>query len=318
MLSNRFTIMLIPEKGVSTRSYSISKISVVISLAATFGFLSMFGFLLHNYIIHYGLSSTNTSLTHENASMKNEMASLLSRLKDVQRSLDKVNQFYTKLKVWSNVEDLSGNSTNNKSRKGIGPISDEEYAFSNQTQLSGEEEIVPRAINESSLIFKDVFSKIDLLDRVSASQLINMQTLMKSLTERMDVLSSRPNISPAKGWITSLFGMRMSPFTGRKTFHAGLDVAAAIGTPIIAPAEGIVVFTGRKGSYGNSVIIDHDNGIVTLYAHIHEMFVRVGQKVKRGDRIASIGNTGRSTGPHLHYEVIENGRSINPISFILD
>jgi len=310
--------MLIPEKGVSTRSYSISKISVVISLAATFGFLSMFGFLLHNYIIHYGLSSTNTSLTHENASMKNEMASLLSRLKDVQRSLDKVNQFYTKLKVWSNVEDLSGNSTNNKSRKGIGPISDEEYAFSNQTQLSGEEEIVPRAINESSLIFKDVFSKIDLLDRVSASQLINMQTLMKSLTERMDVLSSRPNISPAKGWITSLFGMRMSPFTGRKTFHAGLDVAAAIGTPIIAPAEGIVVFTGRKGSYGNSVIIDHDNGIVTLYAHIHEMFVRVGQKVKRGDRIASIGNTGRSTGPHLHYEVIENGRSINPISFILD
>jgi murein DD-endopeptidase MepM/ murein hydrolase activator NlpD len=116
--------------------------------------------------------------------------------------------------------------------------------------------------------------------------------------------------------VTSGFGGRRDPLNGRRAIHEGVDMAGPIGTPILAPADGEVTYVGRQRGYGRLVKIRHENGFETVYAHLNRARVRVGQRVRRGDRVADMGNTGRSTGPHLHYEIRLNGRPLNPMKFI--
>jgi len=125
-------------------------------------------------------------------------------------------------------------------------------------------------------------------------------------------------LRPTNGWISSTFGYRVSPFTGRKEFHRGLDIATREGTPIIAPADGVVTYSDQKWLIGNMITIDHGYGMTTLYGHIKELLKNKGERVKRGQVIALVGNTGRSTGPHVHYEVRLNGVPVNPEKYILD
>lgn len=146
----------------------------------------------------------------------------------------------------------------------------------------------------------------------------SLEELAGALEDRRERLASTPAIWPAKGWMTSRFGTRVSPFTGKKQFHAGLDIAGEAGTPVIASADGRVVFAGPKGPLGRSIIIDHGHGIRTMYGHNSELFVKRGQKIHRGDRIAALGTTGRSTGPHLHYVVELDGKAVNPLDYIFD
>jgi murein DD-endopeptidase MepM/ murein hydrolase activator NlpD len=127
-----------------------------------------------------------------------------------------------------------------------------------------------------------------------------------------------PSIWPSKGWLTSRFGPRVSPFTGRRQQHTGIDIAAADGTLIQAPARGRVTFAGRKGPLGNALVLDHGFGVKTVYGHTKEILVKTGDTVERGDRIALIGSSGRSTGPHLHYVVEVKGKPRNPLDYIFD
>ena len=129
---------------------------------------------------------------------------------------------------------------------------------------------------------------------------------------------STPTIWPVRGWVSSKFGFRTSPFSGRRVFHEGLDIAARYGLPVRATAKGIVVFAGEKAGYGNIVTIDHGYGYMTRYGHNSSLTVKVGDKVEKGDVIAKVGSTGRSTGPHVHYEVLVNGIPVNPQKFIID
>ncbi len=132
------------------------------------------------------------------------------------------------------------------------------------------------------------------------------------------LLASTPSIRPTKGWMSSRFGYRISPFTGRKEFHKGIDIATKMSAPIIAPADGIVSFTGRDGGFGRVVTIRHGYGLVTKYAHLDKALVKKGQRVKRGETIALVGNSGRSTGPHLHYEVHLNNMAVDPLRYVLN
>jgi murein DD-endopeptidase MepM/ murein hydrolase activator NlpD len=126
-----------------------------------------------------------------------------------------------------------------------------------------------------------------------------------------------PTLAPVEGgWVSSPFGWRIDPFTGQKGFHEGVDFQAAVGTPILAAASGKVVFADGDGQYGKMVEIDHGNGLVTRYAHASMLFVKVGDLVVRGQRIAAVGATGRATGPHLHFEVRLNGTPQNPTQFL--
>ena len=127
-----------------------------------------------------------------------------------------------------------------------------------------------------------------------------------------------PSVWPTKGWLTSRYGVRISPFTGRRQHHAGIDIAARAGTPINAPARGRVSSIGSRGPLGNSLMVDHGFGLKTFYGHTQEIFVKVGEIVARGQTIASIGSSGRSTGPHLHYGVHVNGKARDPLNYIFD
>jgi murein DD-endopeptidase MepM/ murein hydrolase activator NlpD len=116
--------------------------------------------------------------------------------------------------------------------------------------------------------------------------------------------------------ISSLFGYRIHPITGRRRFHDGLDIAAVTGKNVYAYTDGRVVETGWNGGYGNCILIDHGNGLKTRYAHLSKIFVRIGQRVGTGERIGAVGSSGNSTGPHLHFEVIKNGRTQNPLNYL--
>lgn len=144
------------------------------------------------------------------------------------------------------------------------------------------------------------------------------EELLKGLHGLAERLAATPSIWPSNGWVTSAFGWRTSPFTGRRTFHSGLDIAADAGTDIVASARGRVVFAGSKGPLGQTVILDHGHGFRTLYGHASALHVRPGDTVERGQRVASVGSSGRSTGPHVHYNVSVKGRSVDPISYIID
>jgi murein DD-endopeptidase MepM/ murein hydrolase activator NlpD len=156
------------------------------------------------------------------------------------------------------------------------------------------------------------------LGEIARGQGDSLEELLTSLEGKHLRLASSPSIWPSRGWLTSRYGYRISPFTGRKQFHAGIDIAGAPGTDVIAPARGRVVFAGPNGPMGNCLIIDHGYGVRTQYGHNQELFVKAGQEVQRGQKIAALGSTGRSTGPHLHYTVEVNGKTRNPLDYIFD
>ena len=135
---------------------------------------------------------------------------------------------------------------------------------------------------------------------------------------RHEVLASIPSRPPAKGWLSSAFGVRESPFHKGEKMHNGIDVAADVGTPVFATADGTVTFAGNNGGYGKYVRISHGLGISTRYAHNAELLVKRGQMVHRGDQIAVIGVTGRTTGPHVHYEVLVHEQPVDPEHFFFE
>jgi murein DD-endopeptidase MepM/ murein hydrolase activator NlpD len=156
------------------------------------------------------------------------------------------------------------------------------------------------------------------LGLVADARALSLKELVDELEDKHHRLAASPAIWPAHGWLTSRFGPRISPFTGRRQFHAGIDVAGARGTEIVAPARGRVEFVGVKGPLGHSLLIDHGFGIRTHYGHNDKILVKRGDLVERGQAIALLGNSGRSTGPHLHYTVEVNGKAVDPIDYIFD
>jgi len=145
-----------------------------------------------------------------------------------------------------------------------------------------------------------------------------LESVEKELVSRHELLASTPSIAPVLGLVTDGYGMRPDPFTGRRAFHRGLDISARRHTPVMAPADGIVVFAGRNGGLGKTIRLSHGFGFSTLYGHLDKVLVAPGDEVRRGDAIGLLGNSGRSTGPHLHYEVYADGRAVNPLYHILN
>ena len=164
---------------------------------------------------------------------------------------------------------------------------------------------------------------------IEPSALREMDRSLSDLTERSDkltrffedqsvLLSSTPSIWPVRGYLSAGFGNRLDPFTGQRDFHPGIDISTPQGTKIHSPADGVVIAVGVKGAYGNAVTVDHGFGIMTRYGHMASFNVRPGQRIRRGDVIGFVGSTGRSTAPHLHYEVWVRDQAQNPIHYILD
>lgn len=137
------------------------------------------------------------------------------------------------------------------------------------------------------------------------------------LAQPVAALTATPSIWPARGTVTSVFGWRVSPFGDGNELHPGIDIAYTMGAPVVATADGEVIMSGSAGGYGNMVQINHGNGISTLYGHNSQLAVKVGQTVKKGQVIAYAGSTGKSTGPHVHYEVRVNNTAVDPMKYLV-
>lgn len=179
-----------------------------------------------------------------------------------------------------------------------------------------------QAESELDRQLNDDFTRLNLaleeMQKLAETVEIDVQDLSSTLLDQKDYLNSMPTLKPSRGWYTSGFGMRLSPYTGRPTMHEGLDIANHYGKAIISPAAGMVSFVGVRPGYGKLVTIDHGYGIQTQYGHVSKFYVKEGARVKRGMKIAAIGSTGRSTGPHVHYEVRVNGIPVDPYFYILN
>lgn len=268
-------------------------------------------------------------LRTENRFLKEQFKEIEGQLVALENSLERVDSFSRKLRLITNIgapdrelelsvpinpigtEDMK--TVQGRWPANIGPI---EGFFDKQEYKS------PPSNGELSVAMKSDYSQIAVRmeNVIKGTDLKEKDVLQlwKELSDKNDILLSTPSIRPALGWITSNFGTRSSPFSGDTSLHKGLDIAADNGTPIRAPASGVVSFVGFDEGYGKSVSIDHGHGIVTRFAHCSQLYTKIGQRVRRGDVLAAVGNTGRSTGPHLHYEVRLNGVPVNPEKYILE
>jgi len=167
-------------------------------------------------------------------------------------------------------------------------------------------------------LIDEMHQQADELKLSSARQGEKIRDLLKELLEKQKRVNCTPSIRPVKGRTTSKFGYRRSAFTNKREYHKGYDIGAPGGTPVVATADGAIKFVGRKGSFGKMIVVDHGYGYTTCYAHVSKIMKNKGDRVKRGDMIALVGNTGRSTGPHVHYEVLKKGVAVNPQKYFLN
>ena len=172
-----------------------------------------------------------------------------------------------------------------------------------------------RSVSSFSAEIKELNEILKSINEInsSADNLVDLTETEEKLQEYLD---SIPTLWPVVGRISDKFGYRTDPFTRKKTYHEGLDIAASSGTDIKAAADGKVIFSGQKSGYGNVVILEHDHQIKTVYAHASKLLVEAGQQVQKGDEIAKVGSTGRSTGPHLHFEVLVGGTPVDPLEYL--
>jgi len=166
--------------------------------------------------------------------------------------------------------------------------------------------------------FESLDNTQEKLDLAISLQEKSFEELAVLLEEQRATIDSYPSLRPVEGgWLVGKYGYRTDPFTGKRTFHRGVDISNRTNTPVRATADGRVTFSGWSGRYGRTVKLDHGNGYVSLYAHNNKTLVKRGAHVKKGDLIAYLGSTGRATGPHLHFEIHKHGKSINPVKYFL-
>lgn len=300
-----FTVMVVPDQSASVRRYRVQR-SWLVQIAAGLGVLVL-GLLVAavHYVSVARDASENRTLRDENLVLKTQLKSLRERVEQVGSTLDRVERFDQKLRAVTLLSEPQRNL-------GMGPTDAEPGVELPATRDN------PFALNPALENPKALGARLEELSATAARQEQSLQELTAYFQDQRSLLASAPSIWPAKGLVTSDFGQRMDPYTTKKVMHSGLDIAAPHGREVMAPAEGTVVFSGLEGAYGNVLVIDHGYGIKTRYGHLAKLSVKAGDRVKRGQLVAAVGSTGRSTGPHLHYEVRVNGIPHNPRKFIFD
>jgi murein DD-endopeptidase MepM/ murein hydrolase activator NlpD len=293
-----------PAKQICASRASIRLIGIFIVVC-----FALFGYVVYDY---YNLKYTTERLHQRETTLMTQLSEVQSQRKQIQEFSNEINslkdklvalnQFEKKVRIIANIEKTA--ETDNIF--GVGGSIPED--------LNAQ---IPLKEKHNSLM-REMHAQIDQLSTASTNQQAGFQSLLKDLQDQQNLLASTPAIRPVRGWTTSKFGYRKSPFTGRREFHKGYDISTKKGSPILATADGVVTFVGRKGLLGNTIIINHGHGMVTRFAHCDKFLKKRGEKVERWEQIATVGNTGRSTGPHVHYQVELNGVPVNPEKYMLD
>ncbi len=302
MRDKYFNFLYIPAINAEPRQFRVRRLAVyavlstlaVALLIATWAVVEFSGEIKRTYLL--------ASVEKENAQLKERVFGFEEDVGVLKRQVAQNFDFQKKARILAQLEEMSDDVT----QVGIGGP---DYAYiQSVTYLDPE-------TREKVL---DVHQDMDKLLRQVRLQKESYSEIIQKLEEVTDLQRHTPSLRPVNvGFVSSYFGRRMDPITGRRSVHRGVDFSARKGTPVVAPADGVVTFSGKWKTYGNVVEISHGYGYVTRYAHLEKQLVRKGQKVKRGDVIARVGSSGKSTFSHLHYEVVTDGKRVDPLKFIV-
>ncbi len=298
-----YTIFVVSENASRITKFRIPLLPARMGIVISCAFAILLAAVIVDYINTKSKIFLVRSLKKENQILREQMAELASKTKLIDSELRAVKQMEAKVRIMLNAENHETLTTN----FGIGGPSSEpddlgSLYFTSDTQVA----------------YNKISSKLDDIELALKKQEAGLVEVYELMQERNSILASTPTIWPTRGWITSGFGYRIYPFTGETKFHEGIDISTRIGTHVYATADGIVTETGYDITYGNNIIIDHGFGFVTRYGHLSKIDVKVGNVVKRWQKIGEVGSTGFSTGPHLHYEIRINGVPVNPENYILN
>lgn len=294
MIFHKYQVVVFRDGRSGSRSLSVPGWLGVLGLAIFLGVFVCNIWLWREWLGARGLEQGLENAERVIAEQRHQTARIAAKMSELGQDLDRIQRFDAKLRLMMNMDKEPSDVGNSESARASLPLHRQELAMRKMQDF------------------------IDQLTDSARLEEVRQQDLLRVLRSNKNLLASVPSIWPANGFITSSYGMRVSPFGRGGQLHKGLDISSRAGTPIIAPADGEVKMAALDGAYGNSVEIDHGGGIVTKYAHMQRFVVQPGQWVKRGEVIGYVGSTGRSTGPHLHYEVRLNGAPVNPMRYILE
>lgn len=309
-MHKRITIFIASHSGAPVKQLTMSRMFLAgVGFFVAAGIV-LAGYVLFDYCLLQEKASIARQLSAKIASQRNALEEQRQQIKDLagrinamKAQLFELHEFEKKIRIIADIEDQSDNF----SLFGIGgaPLEDiETRAYMEERQ---------------NALVREMHSHLNLLEEAFSTQEDGFSSLFGCLEDKRELLASTPAIRPVNGgWITSRFEYRKSPFTGRREFHHGLDIAASMDTPVLSSADGEVIYSGNKGGFGKIIIVNHGRGVVTRYGHLNKCLKKNGDRVKRDDVIGTVGNTGQSTGPHLHYEVRMNGVPVNPEAYILN
>ena len=299
MGNDSYTVIVVPQHSSTVKRYKLStaRLKGVASIFAAVFIVS--AWLVYDYATVKSEVGELKELREQNQAQNEQIRSFVGKISEMESQMLKLRQFDAKLRIITNLEK---------------PGSQEQYIG-----IGGPgEEVAGDYGSRKDMLIQKMHSDLENMQIEAAVQEESFVELQEFLEDKKSLLASTPSIWPVRGWITSGFGKRVSPFTGTWKMHDGIDIATRTGMTIVAPADGRVMFAGIESGYGKLLVIDHGYGVVTRFGHNSEIFVRQGDVVKRGTKVAAVGTTGRSTGPHVHYEVRVNGVPVNPKNYILN
>ncbi|OGQ84966.1 MAG: hypothetical protein A2289_12465 [Deltaproteobacteria bacterium RIFOXYA12_FULL_58_15] len=312
MGNKTYTVLIVPEKSSQVRRLIVPrKLLMKIGLGLVV-LIALSGFMVVHYVFMVDQASENRVLKDENVLLKAQVRRVQEEIARIDGTLQRIDKFAEKVRTITQINDPERNLA-------MGPLSDDprkqpEVLFAPDERIDYDSELI-----DSKLAMRLIDSRLDEVESESLKQHSNLRELHEYFADQESLLATTPSVRPTKSkLLTSTFGIRTDPYTNHKVMHKGLDLAADHAADVTAPADGVVIFVGNRGGYGQSVVLDHGYGVQTHYAHLSAYRVDLGQAVKRGQVIAAVGNTGRSTGTHLHYEIRFNGIPQDPEKFILD
>lgn len=303
MNERRWRVVVVPPGSGTSKVYEVSQNLVKLALGVGLVFVLATVLLTYTTLSRTVTIARHQGLVQENQVLARELGLMEGRISILRDTLGAIQQRSARIRLLANLDPLDPQVA----EAGIGGPAVTSSAMQ-ELRTAG---VLGERTADVKVDLNAMIRRADLL----ASSFSEAADSLELHTAR---LAATPSILPSSGWLVSAFSqMRTHPILHIDRPHEGIDVQAPAGTPIEAPAAGIVTSAGWSTGYGNTITIDHGFGLVTRYAHASRLLVRAGQRVKRGERIALVGNTGLATGPHLHYEVHVNGKPVDPLRYVL-
>ena len=304
-MSKRYTIVLADRQTGSVRRFTIRLRPFVLTCGALLAFPVLVGLGLRlsatAEVNH--LRSSNATLQQENSSYRQATGALTAQIESLQSAI-------RELGIRAQLDPISARAMEKL------PAIVKRRAEGGTSVEGARAMLTPETpeINVASMSSLDQTFKI--LRNVLGTLESHLMLVRRNVEKQESLMNATPSVWPVHGWLSAGYGMRSDPFNGERDFHPGLDISAERGTPIRATAAGKVELAAPSGDYGNLVVVDHGYGLVTRYGHLSKFAVWAGREIRRGDIVGYVGSTGRATGPHLHYEVLANGKLINPLQLL--